>query len=110
MYIVPLACSTMQMNVAIILTETTKTEAPCLTLCGTIKIRPSLKAVGAEDRPKCSRPLPFTVTSQDIYECTFTLNKSILGGQKVKFNCNTTTVLDITSSLAKCPVRLHGIT
>ena len=67
MYIVPLACSTEQINVAIILTETTKTEAPCLTLCGTIKIRPSLKAVGAEDRPKCSRPLPVTMTSQNIY-------------------------------------------
>jgi hypothetical protein len=43
--------------------ETGKTEAPCHSRCGTIKISPRSKALSAEHRPKFCSPSPAMVTS-----------------------------------------------
>jgi hypothetical protein len=40
-----------------------KTEAPCHSMCGTIKIPPCSKALSAEHRPKLCSPSPVMVTS-----------------------------------------------
>jgi hypothetical protein len=43
--------------------ETGKTEAPCHSRCGTIKIPPCSEALSAEHRPKFCSPSPVMVTS-----------------------------------------------
>jgi hypothetical protein len=43
--------------------ETVKTEAPCRSRCGTIKIPPCSKALSAEHRPKFAALLPVMVTA-----------------------------------------------
>ena len=62
--------------------ETTKTEAPCHSMCGTIKNPPYTKATMTELRPTVCRPAPSTVSSKQkciIDECDIkqhTINQS----------------------------------
>jgi hypothetical protein len=55
--------------------ETGKTEVPCHSRCGTIKIPPCLKALSAEHRPKFCSPSPAMVKSP--YKWTILNNQSI---------------------------------
>jgi hypothetical protein len=48
--------------------ETGKTEAPCYSRCGTIKIPPCSKALSTEHRPKFCSPSPAMVTSSYKWE------------------------------------------
>jgi hypothetical protein len=59
----PLVCRKRRLNGAVLQMRPEKTEVPCHSRCGTIKIPPCSKALSAEQRPKFCSPSPAMVTS-----------------------------------------------
>jgi hypothetical protein len=88
----PLVCRKRRLNGAVLrMRSTGKTEAPCHSRCGTIKIPICSKALSAEHRPKFCCPSPVMVTSpyklnileRDVKQSINGTNKKLIEALKV---------------------------